>query len=493
MLYQGNLALYLNKSLSRDKVRIRDLRVHSFVKAEQYPGFKMPRSINGRVDYSKIIFGPLIKSVELIVYKHPAFIKNIPLPDRPKYISDNVAGPGLYYATDHTSFESSFTPALCLAVEYEVYSHILNPYLANLICVSFYTLNTCVFKFFRLHVVAKRMSGDMNTSLGNGITNLITILFLVHQKTKKVITSIVVEGDDSLFRLSTNLLTTEDFASVGLNTKIDIHYDLHLATFCGAIYDPQDMKNLVDPGRILRRFGYIDPKYLDARHSIKMGLLRAYALSIYYQYNGCPIVESLARYLLRVTRGYFAKINSLNQYKYLLDDIPTNETTAFRRFPPYQIGIGSRTIIHAQFGLSYDDQIACENYLDKLNVLQPIDLPIIVSTSPRDCVEYFETCAAYEGDDIPRLQHPPFGVKFYWLVDQLKSRFVHLNNRHDLTSWHELPYGAPGFYCSCGDTCNYWEDLLYGLRPLLHLKPSPPDSVPCRSHKFSDVDKLIQL
>jgi len=95
---------FLLKSLKVDKIRAKQLKVHSFVKAEQYPGFKMPRSINGRVDFSKIIFGPLVKTVEKIVYNNPCFIKNVPVNDRPQYITEKISGPGKYIATDYTSY-----------------------------------------------------------------------------------------------------------------------------------------------------------------------------------------------------------------------------------------------------------------------------------------------------------------------------------------------------------------------------------------------------
>lgn len=465
----------LNRSLRRDKFLRRDMRVHSFIKAEQYPAFKLPRAINGRVDYAKIIFGPLIKTVEKVVYLHPSFIKSIPLAERPAYITQLVAGPGYYCATDHTSFESSFTMGLCLAVEYEVYCHVLNPFYAEYICKGFYSLNVCVFKFFRLTVAAKRMSGDMNTSLGNGVTNLITILFLYHQKYKVIITAIVIEGDDSLFRLPFNAsLTTEEFASLGLITKIELHNRLSTAAFCGSVFDEVDLKNLVDPGRILRRFGFVDNKYHNAKHSTKMGLLRAYAFSIYYQYHGCPIVESLAKYLLRVTRGYYAKMTSINVHRFSdLDVVPASEEKMFERFPPCQIGMGSREIIHSLFKLSYDDQIWCEDYLDSLNVLQPLVMPVIIANSPRDCIDYFRECSVTNPDvDVRPMEAPP-ASSFYKLIQQLRDRFDHLQRRHIETSIHDVEMGAIGPYCRCGLQCLYYDDILHGLRKPLGLLASP--------------------
>lgn len=444
------------------------------MKAEQYPTFKCPRSINGRVDYSKIIFGPLVKSVEKVVYSHPSFIKSVPLADRPAYISRLVSGPGHYCATDHTSYESSFTPGMCIAVEYEIYAHITTPHLANTICMSFYSLNVCVFKFFRIHVLAKRMSGDMNTSLGNGITNLITILYLCWLRFRVILTAIVVEGDDSLFRLPVSCKLTEgDFALLGLNTKIEYTSRLATAGFCGAIFHEADLKNLVDPGRILRRFGYVDNKYHNARHSKKMGLLRAYGFSIYYQYHGCPVVEALARYLLRVTRGYHAIKSSINKFKFAdSEEIPLSEKHMYQLFPPHEIGIGSREVVSSMYGFTYDEQLWCESYLDAKNDLSPLHMPLVVSKSHDDTRTYFETCQVSSNQDPRYVTRAP-SMPFYKLVKLLNQRLKHLEKRHRLTMKKGLPYGANGPFCCCGDTCNYWNDLLHGLRARLGLKPQP--------------------
>lgn len=419
--------------------------------------------------------------MEHVIYTHPSFIKSIPLADRPRYISDLVGGPGTYCATDHTSFESSFTLVMAVSVEFEVYAHILTVQYAEYICKSFYTLNMCVFKFFRVTVAAKRMSGDMQTSLGNGITNLLTILFLYHEKYGIILLAIVVEGDDSLFRNHPNkTLSSEDFAGLGLITKIEHHTRLSTAAFCGNIFDEQDLKNLVDPGRILRRGGYIDNKYLNARKSKKSGLLRAYGFSIYYQYHGCPIVEAYARYLLRATRGCYAIMASINKFKFAAGEfIPSSELKMMEKFPPHEVGGGSREIVSSQFNLHYDDQIYIENYLDSLNELQPLSIPIIVANSHPDCIKYFEECSVYEGDDVARMQPPP-NINFRSLVSELSTRMNHLNERHKKclknkvgTELVPLAPGAVGAFCSHDLVCPWWYDLLDGLREEMQILPNP--------------------
>lgn len=262
---------------------------------------------------------------------------------------------------------------LCLAIEYEIYVFVCNVWVAEFICKAFYAFNCCVFAAFRIHVLAKRMSGDMNTSLGNGITNLIVILFIIWDKHRIIIVAIVVEGDDSLFRLPYGkTLDNADFAKLGLNVKIEEHTRLSTASFCGMVFHEVDMVNLADPARIIRRMGFFDAKYARARRSKQLGLLRAWGFSMYYQYHGCPIIEAAALYALRVTRGVYAIMNSINYYKFSdQDKIPASEEKAFALYPEGKIGLGSRSLCQELYGYSYDEQIHIEAYFHSLTKPQP--------------------------------------------------------------------------------------------------------------------------
>lgn len=284
----------------------------------------------------------------------------------------------------------------------------------------------------------------------------------------------MIEGDDSVFRLAySEALTTEEFASLGLNTKIELHDRLSTASFCGNVFDEQDLVNLVDPGRILRRLGYFDVKYLNARRTTQLGLLRAYAFSIYYMYHGCPIVEAAARMLLRVSRGVYAKMDTLNYFKFAEgEQIPCTEQKMFEKFPPNQVGIGSREIVFSLFNYDYDEQIECERYLDSIHTIQPLYMPIVIAKSHPDCVTYFETCAAYEGDVMTSMQSPP-RTSFYGIVAELRCRMAHVNARCLDLSQRGLSYDtcsvASSASCSCGPKCRYYDDLLVGLRQRLQL------------------------
>lgn len=380
-----------------------------------------------------------------MLYKLPFFVKNIPVNDRPAYILRQVSGSGRVLATDYSSYEASFTPLYCLSIEYEVYRYFGNGMIAHYICKAFYLFNTSIFMAFRVHILAKRMSGDVNTSLGNGVSNLITIQYIVFTKTKVLFSEIVIEGDDSLFNLPLGVnLTPADFALFGLKVKIEESHYPNLASFCGNIFDIEDLDVLVDPGRIFRRFGFIDTKYKNARKSIKLGLLRAYAFSIYYMYHGCPMVAELAKYLLRVTRGVHANMKAVNVYRLAEGEkIPASESKMFQLYPEY-IGEGSRKIISLLYGYSRDEQLRVESYIASLNSLQPLIVPEVVTKSHPDTRRYHEECVVNEGEELSCLKwFPPPPVSFREIVDT-----VNFNVKFATTMpWvHEAVEGAPVLY-----------------------------------------------
>jgi len=155
-------------------------RNKSFIKDECYGEFKHSRTINGREDPSKIYIGPLIKQIESVVYKDPAFIKHIPVAERPAYLEQFYAPGDRVFISDYSSFESLFVKELMIACEQELLkwmvSALPNREEYETWMESTWTgQNVLVFKHFTAKVKATRMSGDMITSLCNGFSNLISL------------------------------------------------------------------------------------------------------------------------------------------------------------------------------------------------------------------------------------------------------------------------------------------------------------------------------
>lgn len=155
-----------------DSGRTMDPRTHtrlsSFGKVETYMKFKAARGINSRSDVFKCFSGPYFKLMESEVYKDPAFIKHTPVRLRPQYIMEMMgANPGPYYETDYSQFEKHFTRPVMLSLEMILYAHLLrnHPGALREIRRAMLGTNRCTFRHFQIKISARRMSGEMCTSL----------------------------------------------------------------------------------------------------------------------------------------------------------------------------------------------------------------------------------------------------------------------------------------------------------------------------------------
>lgn len=355
-------------------------RCKSFRKAETYPSYKYNRGINSRTDPFKCFVGPTFKLMEKEVYKHPAFVKHIPARDRPRYIFEKLWGPGkTYLATDYTSFEALFTAELMECVEFELYDYMTRelPNRGEFMRAMREVLagtNTCTYRGFTVELPATRMSGEMCTSLGNGFSNLMFMLFLCNELGSVV--EGVVEGDDGLFAVSGPAPTTADFESLGLIIKLETHTALNTASFCGIIFDEVDLINVRDPVRVVTTFGWAGGRYASGSCRKLRALLRCKSLSLLYQFPGCPVIQSLALYGLRCTsdvRDYdvVSVLNSKGMNEYMRGLI----SSAFREghdLVARPVGNRTRLLVEQKFGVSIEAQIDYERYLDELSGVQQL-------------------------------------------------------------------------------------------------------------------------
>ena len=148
-------------------------------------------------------------------------------------------------------------------------------------------------------VKATRMSGEMNTSLGNGFSNLMMAKYIAYSKGGYL--DGYVEGDDGIFT-STVKLESADYLKLGFTIKMEEVEQINEASFCGMIFatEGQIIRN---PSDILANFGWTS-SFINAGPVIMGELLRAKALSTVYETGNCPIIGVLARRALLKTRQY---------------------------------------------------------------------------------------------------------------------------------------------------------------------------------------------
>jgi len=208
-------------------------KVKCFIKDETYPEFKYPRGIYSRSDYAKCMFGPLVAAISDKVFALPWFIKKIPVVDRPMAIYERLYKPGSrYHYTDYTSFESHFVKVVQEALEQRLFIYMTKNLpesrnivdTMNLIKSQFQDMT---FKLFDIIVPAFRCSGEMDTSLSNGFSNLMLWLFASYEKgcpEDKI--KGYVEGDDGLFNNSGPTPDEDDFLKLGFTIKIGVTTNL---------------------------------------------------------------------------------------------------------------------------------------------------------------------------------------------------------------------------------------------------------------------------
>jgi hypothetical protein len=350
------------------------------MKDETYPEYKHARAINSRSDEFKCAVGPIFRLIEKQVFKHRAFIKRVPVSDRPRTILESLYRVGaVYVATDYTAFESLFVKLIMESCEFELYDY-MTQYLSDgenfmrLLHVVLGGENICDFKTFTTYLEATRMSGEMCTSLGNGFSNLMFMLFMAEEKGCTCVEG-KVEGDDGLFAMLGPPPTTEDFARLGLIIKLEVHHDLETASFCGLVFDREDCVNVTDPREVLATFGWTANKYLKARSSKKFALLRCKALSLAHQYPGCPIIVALARCALRVTRSVDVRnlvYNWRNTYE-REQLIAAFESNVVFVEPPKR----TRHLVEKLYRIPIEHQFAIEAYLDSVVALGPLEHHLI--------------------------------------------------------------------------------------------------------------------
>lgn len=418
----------------RDRYDKRHFRVKSFVKDEFYPDYKHARAINSRSDEFKCMTGPIFQLISDVLFKRPEFIKKIPVHLRPQHVIDQIYQEGAtYFATDFSSFEAHFRKVLMEDCEFVMYDHMTknlpdhDEFMHHMNDVIAGT-NIIEFKNIVMSIEAKRMSGEMNTSLGNGFSNLMFLKYICSITPGCEDLRAQIEGDDGLCSVKGNAPITETFKRFGLRVKLETFTDLCKASFCGMVFDIEERKNISDPREVLATFGWTTSRYIRSKASVHRTLLRCKALSLAFQYPSCPILSALAKRILYLTRSYnvtaFVEKQGkflFNQYEYDLYlqaelEYKKNRQGFLLFAPP---GPKTRMLVEELYGISVSSQLIIEKYLDELTDIGPLDHPEILDIMPQVWKDYFskysfvlnpfDTNFTYPTDLWPKVK-----VKYSW-------------------------------------------------------------------------------
>lgn len=358
--------------ISRNILTALDRAVKGFGKSETYiescdyfsclPSkfeYKPARAINAREDLFKLFAGPIFHEIEKIVYKDPAFIKHVPVRNRPKYITEMLGKfRGPYLVTDYSTYERWFHPVVMDACEFVLYDHMLQnfPEQASILRDTLTGINHISYRHFTMELDGRRMSGEMCTSLGNGFTNLMLAEFVAYESGQTIIG--VVEGDDGLFYCS-GPIDESLFAKLGFTIDIKHVPNLLQASFCGMVMS-SDQCAFADPYKKILNFGWSHSRLMNGGPKVRLGLLKAKALSLAYELPQCPILAQLAITCL----AYCGDVAPRFEVDYWSGHI-TKEIEQFKAETAELLAVGpthqARIDFYLIFNISIERQIEIEN------------------------------------------------------------------------------------------------------------------------------------
>lgn len=379
--------------------------IQAFQKIERYTKYKDPRGIYSRSDMFKCYCGPLFKSIERKIYEIKTstrdavdengsytFVKHIPVSERAAHVVDKLRGNGRkYMATDYTAYEKHFTKELMEICEFKMYRHMLRnlpeeglimEHIINVLCGK----NKIRFRDFIVYVSACRMSGEMNTSLGNGFANLMAYHFIHHRLGNTQVDG-VFEGDDGLGCYDGVSPTEQDYLNLGLTCKILLVEKVSEASFCGLIFDEQCMISITDPIKALLNLGWSNYYYVGGGPKCRKQLLKSKLLSMAHQYRGVPILQEAAYKLLTFIHPDLKPIHaSLSRYY----DSQLLEIMKGPLPDPIPVDMRTRLVMEKEFGVTVREQLILEQKFRNMTKLpESYTDPIIIAHATDDMVWYY--------------------------------------------------------------------------------------------------------
>lgn len=391
----------LKLNANNGKGDYRHFGIKIFTKDETYVDYKHARLIFARSDAAKCYFGPYFKAIEERIFDlstNPEFVKHVPVAERGRYVYDKLFVPGAkYIATDYSSFEAHFTKQLQDSCEMVLYKYMLEnrsdfEEVFKTMRETLTGRNDFYGQNVEGSVKACRMSGEMNTSLGNGFTNLMLMSYICHKLNLPC--NGVVEGDDGLFSFPDGYHpTSQHLRDIGCNIKLEEFDELNQASFCGLVFDLEDKEVITEPIDVLSTIGWLSRRYLMSRRNTQTSILRAKALSALCQYPACPLVSELARKICTLTKSYDIRkyYNSRNvgwwertQLEQVLKD-----PKFYKTIKP--IGLKTRILVERVYGIPINVQLASEERIRNISTLDEIFLPELLPYVPKSYYHYANT------------------------------------------------------------------------------------------------------
>lgn len=350
--------------------------VFGFPKPEFLKQLKVSRGINARKHF-RSFYGPIIKSCERLLFKNPSFVKYCTVKDRPQYIRSVLERFGnKYFLGDYSSFEAMFTAKWMKAtslkwIRYVTQNHPDHQMIMEILENVLAGWNRIRYKRFTAFIEAVRMSGEMDTSSANGISNLFFMLFvyfliyLDEVETERIVgnsivdepaysknSAKVVEGDDSATTARGRLPGSGDFEKLGFAVTEEVVNDPGEGGFCGILEAP-DGTLVKDPLWVISKFPWIDgKKYGWSKDHWKKSLYRAKALSLMHELPQCPILRPIADAVARLTRAQHNRVDKAAKAVFDKWEYAKFLSIKDTKLDPYAPTLVGRLFLESNFGIS---------------------------------------------------------------------------------------------------------------------------------------------
>lgn len=358
----------------------------SFIKDEPYGEYKLPRSINSRSDWFKCFSGPLFQAIGTVMFHSlPEFIKTVPVRDQPQAIIQDLYDAFSPVANnDATSYEAHFIKQVMCNIEFVMYFYMCRnspSYMQVMEEVEKVLTGEQDLKFKDIIVkilTSLRLSGEMNTSLGNGFTTMILVSFIAW--VKKCLVRLKAEGDDNLsaWQFESCVPTEEEWKELGWVMKVERPESVCTASFCGNVFDIDDRLVIVDPRNALLDFGWVKKQYVHTSDAVLMQLMRSKALSMFHQYNGCPMLGIFARHVIELTKHVTIRASILNSMSlYEREEYLSAVKDTLPEF--LEPSASSRELVYKLYNISYEEQIAFESSVRHITLWSSIELNFLCS------------------------------------------------------------------------------------------------------------------
>ena len=387
-------------------------KIEAHVKWESYKGeMKYARLIFARVDWFKTFYGSYAKIMQKCIYMclEQFCCTNLPVKDLPKHMVDKYSLCSLILSTDFSAFESHNYPWVMYNIFWKFMVRMWGYEFNVELFVSMKILtgtNIIENVFVSCKVDAKVMSGEVWTSIINWITNLIFIFFIVEcegfaygtgffshsfafkffrgprMPPKWTIIVFTAAGDDGMTGLTylpwinyDNLNRSTYLHFYGVNLKLEMKDSIAGSGFLSKLYSENDMNTLCDPIKQLAK-GILPIKYANSKVGVKKALARARAMSLLYEFGGCPVVASYALCIIRCTRNVQIKkaLILMQQDDWFSFDkvseaVKWYDEEVKGKYDTWKVEIGeeSRLIIEDNFGIPVCTQHYMEEYFDSVD------------------------------------------------------------------------------------------------------------------------------